>query len=341
MKAIIFILVLIMININSQTVELFEKLSNSHFRGMSIVNENVVWISGSNGTIMRTLDKGKSWVKINVYGYEKNDFRDIHAFDEQKAIIMSVGSPALFLVTENGGKTWNEVYRNEEKYIFFDSMEFWNDKDGIAFSDPINDVIFIVKTNDSGKNWYEVNSFNIPKANKGESAFAASGTCIAIINENKAAFVTGGNYSRLFFTDNKGETWDVSTPILINDKSTEGFYSIDFFDENNAIAVGGDYTKLNDSNNNYYTTSNGGKDWISPIKKPIGFKSCVKYSPINKNIIVVTGTSGTDITYDSGNNWTKIDSNSYNVLDFSKDGKTIFLAGDRGNLAKIELEGTK
>lgn len=341
MRAIFFIFILIAINIKSQSIENYDKITDSHFRGMSIVNDDVIWISGSNGTIIKTLDKGKSWEKINVKGYEKNDFRDIHAFDKNKAIIMSVGSPAVFLLTENGGVSWKEVYRNSEKNIFFDSMEFWNDKEGIAFSDPINNIIFIIKTNNGGLNWTEINSFNIPKAKSGEAAFAASGTCIGIVNDKKAAFVTGGNYSRLFYSNNQGESWEVSSPILINDKSTEGFYSIDFFDEHNAIAVGGDYTKLNDSKNNYYLTSNGGKDWHSPVYKPTGFKSCIKYSPINKNIIAVTGTSGTEITYDSGNNWKKIVSKSYNVLEFSKDGKTIFLAGDRGEIGKIELKGDK
>ena len=34
---------------------------NASFRGMSIPSDDVIWVSGSNGTIGKSVDAGKTW----------------------------------------------------------------------------------------------------------------------------------------------------------------------------------------------------------------------------------------------------------------------------------------
>ncbi|HEX8355772.1 MAG TPA: hypothetical protein VF610_00085, partial [Segetibacter sp.] len=51
--------------------------TNTSIRGMSIPAEKVIWVSGSNGTIGKSTDAGKTWRWIVVPGFEKRDFRDI------------------------------------------------------------------------------------------------------------------------------------------------------------------------------------------------------------------------------------------------------------------------
>ncbi len=62
------------------------------FRGLSVVNEKIVWASGTGGTVIRTINGGKSWDVMNVPGAEKLDFRDIEAFDAKTAYILSIGN---------------------------------------------------------------------------------------------------------------------------------------------------------------------------------------------------------------------------------------------------------
>ena len=71
-------------------------------------------------------------------GFEKNDFRDIEAFDSLTALIMSVDCPAYILKTKDGGKTWNKVFEDTTKGMFLDAMAFANDSTGIVIGDPIN-----------------------------------------------------------------------------------------------------------------------------------------------------------------------------------------------------------
>src|SRR5437763_15228257 len=79
---------------------------NTSLRGLSVVNDQVVWVSGSNGTVGHTSNGGKDWKWINVKGFEHSDFRDIEAFDGATALTLSVGEPAYILRTVAAGETW-------------------------------------------------------------------------------------------------------------------------------------------------------------------------------------------------------------------------------------------
>ena len=59
--------------------------TESHFRGISVVDSFVVWVSGSKGTYLRTIDGGKSWKVDSVAKYSEYDFRDVESIDAQTA----------------------------------------------------------------------------------------------------------------------------------------------------------------------------------------------------------------------------------------------------------------
>ncbi|HEY4206138.1 MAG TPA: YCF48-related protein, partial [Puia sp.] len=135
---------------SAQKVQLLTSGTHSSFRGLSVVNDEVIWVSGSNGIVGRSLDGGKTWEWIRVPGHEKNDFRDIEAFDVNTAIIMAIASPAIILKTKDGGRTWRQVYENNDPGMFLDAMEFWNKDSGIVLGDPIKGRLFIAHTFDGG-----------------------------------------------------------------------------------------------------------------------------------------------------------------------------------------------
>lgn len=110
-------------------------------------------MSGSKGTVGKSLDGGKTWKWMKVKGYNKCDFRDIEAFDENTAIIMAVASPAYILKTINGGKKWKKVYENKTKGMFLDAMDFKDVKNGYMVGDPVEGRFFIAKTNNGGDSW--------------------------------------------------------------------------------------------------------------------------------------------------------------------------------------------
>ncbi|HEU4415526.1 MAG TPA: oxidoreductase, partial [Candidatus Angelobacter sp.] len=77
-------------------------------RGISAVSAKVAWASGAKGTVLRTVDGGDHWVTLNVPGVEALDFRDIQAFDQDTAFVLSIGpgDQSRIYKTADGGRIW-------------------------------------------------------------------------------------------------------------------------------------------------------------------------------------------------------------------------------------------
>jgi len=332
----LFTTILICLLIQTGQSQTFHPLSSGHkssFRGLDTYKNNVLWVSGSNGMVGKSLDAGITWQWVSPLGYEKFDFRDIEIFSAKEAVIVSAGSPAILLHTKDGGKSWNEVYRNENPDIFLDGMDF-NGKIGYIVGDPINGVFQLLKSTDKGKSWKNVTQSIHLFAEEGEAAFAASGTSLQVIN-NWVYIGTGGKYSSLFKRNEKENKLDVlNVPIWSGLEST-GIFSIDFLNERIGVVIGGNYTSDKDNSNNILLTFNAGLSWEKPIQPVWGYRSCVKY--ISQDVLIATGTSGTDISKDAGKSWTNVSSKSFNVIALSKDKKHIYLAGSNGNIEKLIL----
>jgi photosystem II stability/assembly factor-like uncharacterized protein len=320
----------------SISIEELKPKTSSSLRGISVIDSMTVWGSGSNGTIIRTTDGGKSWTEHKVKGFETLDFRDIEAFDKNSAIIMSVDAPAFFFKTTDGGKSWKRKYMNRDPNIFFDGFAFWDEKNGIALSDPIEGKFYLITTKDGGENWKTIPSINIPPALKGESAFAASGTSISVLGKSLVWFGTGGaERSRIFLSEDSGENWRAMEGRIKAGNSSSGVFSVCFKDDLNGFAVGGDYKNDKDTTGNYAVSDDGGLSWQAVTKnKPSGFRSCVAWNEKQK-ILLSAGTSGSDYSEDEGKTWKPLDGKSYNSIGISKTDGSCYLAGDKGAVARV------
>ncbi|MBC7417716.1 MAG: oxidoreductase [Pedobacter sp.] len=302
-------------------------------RGLSVVNDSVAWVSGSNGFVGTTINRGASWTWIKVKGYEKIDFRDIEAFNTKEAVVVSAGSPAYILTTNNGGKTWRENYKNTDSAIFLDGLGFWTKTKGIIFGDPIAHKMQLLTTENGSKTWQNISDHQTKNLAEGEAGFAASGTSIKTL-ENGIAFVaTGGTVSNIYRTDNYGKTWSVFKCPILQGESTTGPFSIDFYDKNTGVVVGGNYVKDRDSTKAAMLTYDGGKTWSAPASSVKGFRSAVTY--ISKDTLIATGTSGIDMSLNGGKNWKNISEKSFNAVQKAKDGNLILLAGEKGRIYQL------
>ncbi|HEX4876689.1 MAG TPA: oxidoreductase [Chitinophagaceae bacterium] len=315
------------------SVEILTSGTNSSLRGLSVVNDNVIWVSGSKGTVGRSSNGGKTWKWITVKGFENKEFRDIEAFDATTAVIIAVGEPAYILKTIDGGENWKVVYENKEKGMFLDAMEFWNEKAGIVIGDPINGRFFISRSFDGGNTWQDIPFDKRPIADSGEACFAASGTNIRVLDRDEAVFVSGGKRSRLFMRDKA-----IQLPV-IQGKETTGANSVAVWDKlklkggKRMIVVGGDFMSDSSRLQNCSYTHDGGLTWETPRTPPHGYRSCVEY--FSKADLFACGLNGVDYSADSGKNWQWISKESFHVVRASKLGAAIFLAGEKGKIGKI------
>ncbi|WP_276503742.1 WD40/YVTN/BNR-like repeat-containing protein [Terrimonas pollutisoli] len=320
----------------SPSIEILTSGTKTSLRGLSVVNDNIIWVSGSNGTVGKSVNGGKNWKWMTVNGFEKTEFRDIEAFDANIAIIMGIADPAYILKTNNGGESWRVVYENKTKGMFLDAMDFANSREGIVVGDPINGKIFIAKTNDTGNTWTEIEeNANRPVADSGEAFFASSGSNIKLFSNDDYFIVSGGLRSRLITNSNATDL------PLIQGKESTGANSIDIYDEGipdkpgqRMIIVGGDFSADSITDKNCVYSLNGGKKWLTPVRPPHGYRSSVEF--LSKKDVLACGLNGVDYSKDAGKNWKWISKEGFHVCRIARIGTAIFLAGNNGKIGKVQ-----
>lgn len=302
-------------------------------RGLSVVDANVVWASGTGGTVIRTTDAGKTWKIMAVPGAEKLDFRDIEAFDANTAYILSIGNGenSRIYKTTNGGGTWTLQFTNKSEKAFFDAVACWDKDNCIAISDPVDGSFYLIRTDDGGTAWRPTET--MPPAKSGEAAFAASGTCLITRGKNDVYIVSGGTDARVFHSDDQGETWNVADTPFEKGTAGSGIFSIAMRDDKHGLIVGGNYEKPDRNASNLAFTKDGGKTWIAGLGLS-GFRSAVAY--INKDTVITVGSNGSDMSIDGGKTWKRVDSENYNAV--QTQGTNIWAVGPNGLVSKLTVK---
>ena len=317
----------------SQTLIPLASGKNTSLRGLSVVDETVAWASGSKGWTARSINGGKTWIWKQIPGYENLDFRDIEAFSANRALLLSAGTPAVILLTTDGGSVWKEVYRNDSPEIFLDGMDFWDAERGLIYGDPIKSKLVLLKTSNGGVNWENISQNNTINLMVCEASFAASGTAIRCDSKGNTWIATGGSKSRIFYSSDYGNSWNVNDCPIIQGKSSTGPFSIAFYTKKIGIAVGGDYLIDSSRVNNLILTRNSGKAWLKPFSSTFGYRSAVEY--VSKLRLIATGPGGTDISNDGGKTWTNLSQIGYHTVRKAKSGKLVLLTGSDGRIASF------
>lgn len=323
--------------------------TNASLRGLSVVNEKILWASGTEGTVIRTTDGGKSWSVMAVPGAEKLDLRGIHAFDGNSAVIISSGpadkGQARIYRTADGGKNWTEVYKQTKPGIFFDAIAFWDTKNGIVLSDPADGRFALFTTTDAGASWKQIPSSALPPALPNEGAFAASNSCLLVYGKAGVWFATGGGrVARVFHSGNRGKSWTVAETPIHPKNASSGIFSLAFVSSLEGVAVGGDYRHPETSVlPNVLRTSDGGKTWhVFDQTQPPGayLSSAAVLSLPAKTEFVFVGTSGMFMhTVISPHAWARGETEDLNTVAVvpTDQGRDIWAVGPKGIVLKSEM----
>ncbi len=228
------------------TLEVQESGVNASLRGVYALDESSCWASGSAGTCLRTTDAGQTWQRLEVPNADELDFRDVHPFDNDNALLMTAGTPARIYRTSDGGAHWTIVHEDHREGAFFDGMDFWDDHRGVLFGDPIDGEFTILLTEDGGRSWTHADPASIPDAMEGEAGFAASGTCVATGPGGQAIIALGGNTgldgARILLSRDYANTWE-SKVTSVPTSASAGLFSVAYFSGGEYLGVGGDYAK--------------------------------------------------------------------------------------------------
>jgi len=307
-------------------------------RAIQPVDANGVWFAGSNGKIGFVDGKNPKLATIQ-FADSLLSFRAI-AKTDKAVFILSISNPAVIYkigFNEKEATSMEEVYYEEGEKIFYDAMKFWNNLEGIAMGDPTNDCLSVIITKDGGNSWEKVSCDVLPKVEKGEAAFAASNSNIAIF-EDKVWMVSGGMRARVFFSPDKGKSWKVFNTPIVEGGAMTGIYSVDFYDDNTGILFGGDWNNKENNFSNKALTTDGGKTWqlVSDGKEP-GYRSSVKFVP-NRNgqEIVAVGSLGISYSNDQGKNWRELSKEGFFAIEFVND--SVAFASGNNKIAKLTFK---
>jgi photosystem II stability/assembly factor-like uncharacterized protein len=304
-------------------------------RAIDLLEDNSLVFAANSNTYGLYYPETTQWKTSRHYFDSLNiQFRAV-AHTAKDFFMMSIGNPALLFKTDHSGMQL--VYTEEHERVFYDSMDFWNEDEGIAIGDPTDNCMSIIITRDGGNTWNKIKCENLPKAKDGEAAFAASNTNVAIIGDH-TWIASGGMVSRIYYSRNKGMTWTVYDTPILSGKETTGIDSIDFYDHMNGFAIGGDYTDPKDNSKNKIVTKDGGRTWevVGAGKEP-GYRSCVQYLPngAGKELVAV-GFNGIDYSNDGGNNWRHLSDEGYYTIRFLND--SIAYAAGNGRISKLTFD---
>jgi len=321
---------------NFETVEIENiTIDSTSIRAIQIKKDSSLIFATSNGFIglLSASDLEIKKKKI-VYDTIIPHFRSIASVNNS-TFALSIGNPALLYQYKNESLTI--VYKEVHPKVFYDAMLFFDEENGIAMGDPIEECLSIIITKNGGSTWEKLPCGILPFIENGEAAFAASNSNIAIAGSN-AWLVTGGQKARVFHTPDMGKTWEVfNTPIVSGSQMT-GIYSVDFYDERNGIIFGGDWNDKKNNVANKAITSDGGKTWqlVSDGEGP-GYKSCVQYVPNTKgNELFAVGSTGVSFSNDSGKSWRKVSDEGYYTIRFVNENFA-WLAG-KNKIGKMILK---
>lgn len=289
------------------------KIDSTSIRAIEIVNDSTIIYAGSVGDIGIISGSGKLKATQKIITDTIIPHFRALAYTKEAVYALNIGNPALLYQYKNN--KIDIVYKEENDKVFYDSMQFFDQLNGIAMGDPTDNCLSILITRNGGKTWGKINCEDLPIIENGEAAFAASNTNIAIAGEN-AWIVTGGLKARVFHTSDMGLTWKVYNTPIIQGKNTTGIYSVAFANEYEGIICGGDYTNKFGNSANKAITKDGGRTWkvVSENKEP-QYVSCVQYVPETdgKELFAVS-TNGIFYSNNAGENWKKVSDEGFYTI---------------------------
>jgi len=322
-------------------------------RGIHAVTADIAWASGTNGTVLRTLNGGQNWGSCSVpAGAGKLDFRSVWAWDANHAMVMSSGSgdDSRLYSTHDGCRTWSLVFTNPDADGFWDSLQFDGTRFGVILGDPVQGSFTMFVTYDGGGQWTRQVNPCLHTMDPKQGAFAASNQSLAIVPLRDANLAPGtGTNHQIWFGTSGGWLYGFElaplelisapsgdsaangcthVPVLpLGAKDSAGIFAVAFHDMTNGVVVGGDYTHPKNGISTAAFTRNG-IHWHLALHPPAGYRSTMAWNPTDATWIAA-GPTGSDISRDNGNTWQPLDQGNWNAISLP------FIVGPDGGIARL------
>jgi len=332
-------------------------LQDSHttvaLQSVHAVSENIAWVGGAEGTVLRTQDGGTTWKSCVVpKGAEKLDFSGIQGLDENTAIVVSTGKGDLSRLykTVDGCQTWKLVFTNPDAGGSFRSLHRMTDKQAYLLGDPVDGKFSVFYSSDGGDSWLATDDPGLD-ADKGAIANASLmsvGPFLLFGAHGPASLQLYQTYSKCDpgaqSSDGCSVAWaKTEIPLNAGDPDHSEFAvaahaSLNMRTgnvETILVAVGDSPTGAGAA----VVSRDGGKNWKSPATSLSGNRSIIAYYAAAGSWLAV-GQSGVDASSDDGKTWHPLASVSGSSKDAAPNWSALslpFVVGDKGQIGKMNL----
>jgi hypothetical protein len=337
-----------------------ESGTTASLRGIYSVDGTIAWASGTDGTVLKTIDGGTHWTKCAIPDAATDgatlDFRGVQAWDVTTAIIMASGKGKLSRLykTTNGCSTWKLLFKNPDKDGFWDALYFDRGQSGWLLGDPVKGMFALFSSEDKGKTWTRQINRGLRVQAAAQGAYAASNSSLIAFG-GFPVFGSGGTGGSFVFLktetsiclddcppedlnlDGRKDKWARQQTPLGRNSESSGIFSVGARPTSPYVSnlgsqlfviVGGDYTKPDESKGTAAWSGDGGQHWLASTTPPHGFRSAVQWSEALKLWITV-GTNGSDVSRDDGKTWQPLDNGNWNALSLP------FVVGPNGRIARL------
>lgn len=280
---------------------------SGQFYEVSVVTSDLLWASGSAGAIVKSTNRGLSWI-VSSGDLPQITCWHISAIDVNTAWVTTGGTVSRIFKTTNGGVNWNEQFYYQPDWI--NKIHFFNANTGIILRDPLvpNDTVGFFITRNGGANW------NLSPYSP-VTTFLCD-CCMGIMDSNLVWFVdTDKIYKLSGGLDNPWQAY--STGIQP--------YTARFINASTAYASDGF---------NLSKSTDGGANWSETLSNFNSGALTFTYAP-NSNMMVSGNQGHLRISYDLGNTWQPTVSPGYNThYSDAFDTNSIWVAAANGKLLR-------
>jgi photosystem II stability/assembly factor-like uncharacterized protein len=171
---------------------------------VSAVDDNVAWVCGAAGKVLRTTNKGANWVNVSGTIPTTYALYNIYAWNANLCVITGVaGTNTSIFQTSDGGTTWNTPNTHAG---FGDDMFMTSATDAYFIGDPAGGNWDLLKSTNAGLNWATWTT--LPTTNTAgtyNNAFWYQGTQVWFPNVG---------LSQMMYSSNLGTNWVAQTISL-------------------------------------------------------------------------------------------------------------------------------
>jgi photosystem II stability/assembly factor-like uncharacterized protein len=311
----ILMVLFISFELNAQWVDQTSGVS-ANLVSVSAVDNNVCWISGDGGVVLRTTNGGTTWANVGggpVIGIE-NTVDNVYALDANTCIVSAYSfSGATFVYrTTNGGNNWTQVFAQNPGLI--DAICMTSAVNGFMVGDPSNSRWSLWKTSNGGAKWDSTGLYLM--ASGGENGWNNS----LYINGSNIWF--GTNNSKIYYSSDDGAKWTAQINPVLNVHSLS-------FSGNIGIASG---SSTSPDVGAISISTNNGTTWTSGPFRGSGFANCTAQG---NNFLYTTQTGAIYLSTNSGISFTDVDSvsgNTYYDIGIARNGTTAWACGIDGTI---------